>query len=134
MKEIQEKNVDAYIYLMKLDAEKWTLLHDGGHRHSIMTTNISEALNSVLKKARFLHIELKSREHKVTTYNLQKGIYMVRSPIRISCTGNNCVEKMGQEQILMCRRYIRDKRTEELTLRIFIWSSVRTFGGMSLLI
>ncbi|KAI5666632.1 hypothetical protein M9H77_16485 [Catharanthus roseus] len=52
MKEIQERNVDAYIYLMKLDAEKWILLHDGGHRHSMMTTNISEALNSVLKKAR----------------------------------------------------------------------------------
>ncbi|KAI5648503.1 hypothetical protein M9H77_34508 [Catharanthus roseus] len=88
MKEIQERNVDAYIYLMKLDAEKWTLLHDGGHRHGIMTTNISEALNSVLKKARvlplkalFLRIELKSREHKVTTYNLREGIYMVKSPI-----------------------------------------------------
>ncbi|KAI5656521.1 hypothetical protein M9H77_25314 [Catharanthus roseus] len=33
-----------------------------------------------------------------------------------------CVEKMGQEQILMCRRYIRDKRTKELTKRIFIRS------------
>ncbi|KAI5661660.1 hypothetical protein M9H77_20983 [Catharanthus roseus] len=54
MKEIQERNVDAYIYLMKLDPEKWTLLHDGGHRHGIMTTYISEALNSVLKKSRVL--------------------------------------------------------------------------------
>ncbi|KAI5659569.1 hypothetical protein M9H77_28362 [Catharanthus roseus] len=96
MKEIQENNVDAYIYLMKLEAEKWTLLHDGGHRHGIMTTNISEALNSVLKKARvlplkalFLRIELKSREYKVTTYNPREGIYMVRSPIRVSGTGNN---------------------------------------------
>ncbi|KAI5656674.1 hypothetical protein M9H77_25467 [Catharanthus roseus] len=97
MKEIQERSVDDYIYLMKLDPKKWTLLHDGGHRHGIMTTNISEALNSVLKKAR-------------------------------------CIEKMGQEQILMCRRYIRDKRTEELTKRIFIRSCVRTFGGMFLLI
>ncbi|KAI5649249.1 hypothetical protein M9H77_35254 [Catharanthus roseus] len=109
MKKIQERNIYAYIYLMKLDPEKWTLLHDGGHRHGIMTTNISEALNSVLKKARvlplkalvelifnklvkyfhqrreeaencvhpfstqnfdkFLQIERKSREHKVTTYN-----------------------------------------------------------------
>ncbi|KAI5678412.1 hypothetical protein M9H77_09362 [Catharanthus roseus] len=123
MEEIQERNVDVYIYLMKLDAEKWTLLHDGGHRHGIMTTNISEALNSVLKKARvlplkalvelifnklvkyfhqhceeaencvhpfptrifdkFLRIELKSREHKVTTYNAREGIYMVKSPIRL---------------------------------------------------
>ncbi|KAI5676858.1 hypothetical protein M9H77_07808 [Catharanthus roseus] len=33
-----------------------------------------------------------------------------------------CVEKMGQERILMCRRYINDKRTEELTKRIFIRS------------
>ncbi|KAI5671900.1 hypothetical protein M9H77_12264 [Catharanthus roseus] len=48
---------------------------------------------------------MKLREHKVTTYNLREGIYMVRSPIRVS-------EKMGQEQILMCRRYIRDKRTK----------------------
>ncbi|KAI5671529.1 hypothetical protein M9H77_11893 [Catharanthus roseus] len=31
-----------------------------------------------------------------------------------------CVEKIGQEQILMCWRYIRDKCTEELTKRIFI--------------
>ncbi|KAI5681859.1 hypothetical protein M9H77_03087 [Catharanthus roseus] len=123
VKEFQERNVDAYIYLMKLDPEKWILLHDGGHRHGIMTTNISEALNSVLKKARvlplkalvelvfnklvkyfhqhreeaencvhpfpirifdkFLRIEMKSREHKVTTYNPREGIYMVRSPIRL---------------------------------------------------
>ncbi|KAI5682763.1 hypothetical protein M9H77_03991 [Catharanthus roseus] len=128
MKEIQERNVDAYIYLMKLDADKWTLLHDGGHRHGIMTTNISEALNSVLKKARvlplkalvellfnklvkyfhhhceeaencvhpfptrifdkFLRIELKSREHKVTTYNPRERIYMVKSRIRLRKMAN----------------------------------------------
>ncbi|KAI5671225.1 hypothetical protein M9H77_11589 [Catharanthus roseus] len=55
--QIQERNVDACIYLIKLDLEKWTLLHDGGHRYSIMTTNISEALNSVLKKARVLPLK-----------------------------------------------------------------------------
>ncbi|KAI5661993.1 hypothetical protein M9H77_21316 [Catharanthus roseus] len=55
--QIQERNIDAYIYLMKLDPEKWTLLHDGGHRHDIMTTNISEALNRVLKKARVLPLK-----------------------------------------------------------------------------
>ncbi|KAI5683529.1 hypothetical protein M9H77_04757 [Catharanthus roseus] len=32
---------------------------------------------------------MKSREHKVTTYNLREGIYMVKSLIRISGTGNN---------------------------------------------
>ncbi|KAI5678028.1 hypothetical protein M9H77_08978 [Catharanthus roseus] len=32
---------------------------------------------------------MKSREHKVTTYNPREGIYMVKSPIRVSGTGNN---------------------------------------------
>ncbi|KAI5657971.1 hypothetical protein M9H77_26764 [Catharanthus roseus] len=32
---------------------------------------------------------MKSREHKVITYNPREGIYMVRSPIRVSSTGNN---------------------------------------------
>ncbi|KAI5674058.1 hypothetical protein M9H77_14422 [Catharanthus roseus] len=126
-------------------------------RYGIMTTNISEAFNSVLKKARvlplkalvelifnklvkyfhqhreeaencvhpfptrifdkFLRIELKSREHKVTTYNPQEEYTW--SDLQ---SGFLCVEKMGQEPILMCRRYIRDKRTEELTKRIFIRS------------
>ncbi|KAI5658877.1 hypothetical protein M9H77_27670 [Catharanthus roseus] len=94
-----------------------------------MTTNISEALNSVLKKAKvlllkalvelifnklvkyfhqhreeaencvypfptqnfdkFLRIEMKSREHKVTTYNPREGIYMVKSPIRVSVCREN---------------------------------------------
>ncbi|KAI5669534.1 hypothetical protein M9H77_19387 [Catharanthus roseus] len=32
---------------------------------------------------------MKSREHKVTTYNPREGIYMVKSPIQVSGTGNN---------------------------------------------
>ncbi|KAI5676333.1 hypothetical protein M9H77_07283 [Catharanthus roseus] len=57
MKEIKKRNVDSYIYLVKIDPEKWTLLHDGGHRHGIMTTNISKVLNSVLKKVRVLPLK-----------------------------------------------------------------------------
>ncbi|KAI5681811.1 hypothetical protein M9H77_03039 [Catharanthus roseus] len=79
-------------------------------------------VSNIIQEVQFLRIEMKSREHKVTTYNPREGIYMVKSPIRVSGTRNNCVEKMGQEQILMCQRYIRDKRTEELTKRIFIRS------------
>ncbi|KAI5658648.1 hypothetical protein M9H77_27441 [Catharanthus roseus] len=131
MHEIQDRNVDAYIYLVKIDLDKWTLLHDGGHRHGIMITNISEALNIVLKKARvlplkapvefifnklvryfnqhseevqncvhpfptrvfdkFLQIELKSRDHKVTTYNPREAVYMFRSPIRVDGTDITCI-------------------------------------------
>ncbi|KAI5661503.1 hypothetical protein M9H77_20826 [Catharanthus roseus] len=113
---------------MKLDVEKWTLLHDGSHRHGIMTTNISEALNSVLKKARYFHqhreeaencvhpfptrifdkflrIELKSREHKVTTYNPQEGIYIVKSPIRVSGTGNNVYTLRLNNKFCSCEKW-----------------------------
>ncbi|KAI5658519.1 hypothetical protein M9H77_27312 [Catharanthus roseus] len=38
---------------------------------------------------KFLRIEMKSREHKVITYNPRERIYMVRSPIRVSGIGNN---------------------------------------------
>ena len=34
--------------------EKWALSHDGGRRYGIMTTNMSEVFNSVLKGARSL--------------------------------------------------------------------------------
>ncbi|KAI5683324.1 hypothetical protein M9H77_04552 [Catharanthus roseus] len=44
------RNIEAYNYLVKISLKKWTLLDDGGHRHRVMTTNISKELNSVLKK------------------------------------------------------------------------------------
>ncbi|KAI5682499.1 hypothetical protein M9H77_03727 [Catharanthus roseus] len=58
MSEIQKRNFEAYIYLAKIDLEKWTLLHDGEHRHGMMATNILEALNSVLKKTRVLSLKV----------------------------------------------------------------------------
>ncbi|KAI5677150.1 hypothetical protein M9H77_08100 [Catharanthus roseus] len=57
MKKIQNRNVDAYTYLVKIDPEKWTLLHNGEYRHGIMTTNIFEAVNSILKKVRVLSLK-----------------------------------------------------------------------------
>ncbi|KAI5663630.1 hypothetical protein M9H77_22953 [Catharanthus roseus] len=47
MSEIQTRNIEAYIYLAKIDLEKWTFLHDGRHKHRVIKTNISEALNSI---------------------------------------------------------------------------------------
>ncbi|KAI5669346.1 hypothetical protein M9H77_19199 [Catharanthus roseus] len=136
-----------------------TLLHDGGHRHGMMTTNISKPLNSMLKKVKvlplktlvelifsklvkyfnqyreeaqncvhpfptrvfdkFLQIELKSRDHTVTTYDPREGIYM-------------SVEKIVQDQMLMCWIYIRGKLTKEHTNPIFIRLDTRTFGEMLL--
>ncbi|KAI5669564.1 hypothetical protein M9H77_19417 [Catharanthus roseus] len=114
MKEIQERNVDAYIYLMKLDAEKRTLLHDGGHRHGIMTANISEALNSVLKKARVLPLKalVELTFNKLVKYFHQHheeaencGIYMVKYPIRVSGTGNNVYTLRLNNKFCTCGKW-----------------------------
>ncbi|XP_030940217.1 uncharacterized protein LOC115965170 [Quercus lobata] len=52
-KDGKEKNQDylLYTYLMSKSVDMWTQSHDGGRRFGIMTTNISECFNGVLKGA-----------------------------------------------------------------------------------
>ncbi|KAI5666134.1 hypothetical protein M9H77_15987 [Catharanthus roseus] len=73
-----------------------------GHMHGMMTTNISEHFNIVLKKAR---IELKSRDHIVTTYNLQEVMCMVKSLIRPVGTGNNVYTLKMNEKSCSCGKW-----------------------------
>ncbi|KAI5658944.1 hypothetical protein M9H77_27737 [Catharanthus roseus] len=53
----------------------------------------------------FLQIELKSREHKVTTYNPREGIYMVKSPIQVSGTGNNVYTLWLNNKFCSCGKW-----------------------------
>ena len=57
-KDGKEKNQDylPYIYLMSESMDMWTQSHDGGRRFGVMTTNISQCFNGVLKGARDLPI------------------------------------------------------------------------------
>ncbi|XP_073061972.1 uncharacterized protein [Primulina eburnea] len=56
MDAIKNLNPNAYRYLCGIPREKWTMAHDGGWRRGVMTTNMSECLNGVLKGARRLPI------------------------------------------------------------------------------
>ncbi|XP_073307173.1 uncharacterized protein [Primulina huaijiensis] len=56
MEAIKQKNILAHRYLAGIAKEKWSLAHDGGLHRGVMTTNMSECLNSVLKGARRLPI------------------------------------------------------------------------------
>ena len=49
-------NPKAQQLLEVIPLEIWVLSHDGGRRYGIMTTNMSEVFNSVLKGARSLPI------------------------------------------------------------------------------
>nr|XP_043609554.1 uncharacterized protein LOC122581395 [Erigeron canadensis] len=56
MEEIGRLNPDARQWLERHSLERWILAHDGGKRYDLLTTNLSEIFNSVLKGARFLPI------------------------------------------------------------------------------
>ena len=49
-------NVEARNWLEHIPLEKWALSHDGGQRYEIMTINMFEVFNGVLKGARNLLI------------------------------------------------------------------------------
>ncbi|KAI5653586.1 hypothetical protein M9H77_30773 [Catharanthus roseus] len=52
----------------------------------LVANNPEIPVSNFIQEVQFLRIEMK---HKVTTYNPREGIYMVKSPIRVSGTGNN---------------------------------------------
>ncbi|KAL0352198.1 UNVERIFIED_CONTAM: hypothetical protein Scaly_1608500 [Sesamum calycinum] len=56
MEEIKKQHVRAFAYLDQINKEKWTTSHDGGWRCGILTTNMSECINGVLKGARRLPV------------------------------------------------------------------------------
>ncbi|XP_076892551.1 uncharacterized protein LOC143544312 [Bidens hawaiensis] len=56
MEEIGKINPKARQWLKEHGPKKWTLAHDGGKRYRLLTTNLSEIFNSVLKGTRFLPI------------------------------------------------------------------------------
>ena len=47
---------DAHQYLKDVPKEKWALTFDKGYRYGVMTTDVSEYFNGVLKSARSLPI------------------------------------------------------------------------------
>lgn len=56
MEEIGNLNPKASEWLEGHPLSKWTLAHDGSKRYGMLTTNMSEIFNSVLKGARYLPI------------------------------------------------------------------------------
>ncbi|CAH9103674.1 unnamed protein product [Cuscuta europaea] len=56
MQQIRGINASAFAYLNEIDVERWTLSYDDGWRYSILTTNLSESFNHILKGCRTLPI------------------------------------------------------------------------------
>ncbi|KAL8497613.1 hypothetical protein ACS0TY_021085 [Phlomoides rotata] len=56
MRQIEGLCRGAHEYLRAIYVSKWTFSHDGDHHYGVMTTNISEEINGVLKGTRRLPI------------------------------------------------------------------------------
>ena len=56
MDTIERINLEVQRWLEAIPFEKWALSHDGGRGYGIMTTNMYEVFNSVLKGARSLPV------------------------------------------------------------------------------
>ena len=54
MRKIEKMNSEAFQWLTEILVDKWSLAHDGGRRFGMMTTNLFECFNGVLKNAHFL--------------------------------------------------------------------------------
>ncbi|CAH9087566.1 unnamed protein product [Cuscuta europaea] len=56
MQQIRDINESAFLYLNEIPVEMWALSYDDGKRYGILTTNLSESFNNVLKGCRTLPI------------------------------------------------------------------------------
>ncbi|XP_070050801.1 uncharacterized protein [Nicotiana tomentosiformis] len=56
MESMRQEDERAYHWLMRHELHKWTLHADGGRRWGILTTNVLESFNRLLKSARGLHV------------------------------------------------------------------------------
>ncbi|XP_070054530.1 uncharacterized protein [Nicotiana tomentosiformis] len=56
MELIRQEYEGAYRWLMQHEIDKWTLHKDGGRRWEILTTNVSESFNALLKSVRGLPV------------------------------------------------------------------------------
>ncbi|KAG5613079.1 hypothetical protein H5410_024360 [Solanum commersonii] len=81
-----EENVEAYEYLMEIPLDKWTVSHDGGKRWGVLTTNLSESFNGVLKKARGLPVTAMG----YTRLDLYKLMYSGGNPHCVSLNERKC--------------------------------------------
>ena len=73
MNTIGRINSEALHWLEAIPFQLWALSHDGGRRYGIMTTNISEVFNSVLKGARSLPVTTLVQLTFSTVTLLQEG-------------------------------------------------------------
>ncbi|KAL2228062.1 UNVERIFIED_CONTAM: hypothetical protein Sindi_1785900 [Sesamum indicum] len=78
MEEIKRQKLSAFEYLDRINKKKRTASHDGGWRCGILTTNMSECINRVLKGARCLPLTA------IAEMTFQRSVYCFRERLERS--------------------------------------------------
>ncbi|KAL8477875.1 hypothetical protein ACS0TY_029964 [Phlomoides rotata] len=132
MREIEGLNREAHKYLRAIDVSKWTFSHDRGHRYGVMTTNISEAINGVLKGARRLPITAIVS----ATFTRSKNAFLEREEEAINLQQKNqrwpdhVLKKFDKDQKLGMKHtvdlYNHSRRTTKVTTPVAGMTRYRT--------
>ncbi|PHT85927.1 hypothetical protein T459_08033 [Capsicum annuum] len=109
MWEIREENEEAYEYLMQFPLDKWMISHDDGKRWGVLTTNLLESFNGLLKKARRLPITATVR------LSLEK---IVERYTRRSQTAHQLVE---QKELWTSRFKVKWEKNYESSKKHFVF-------------
>lgn len=99
--EIRRTNNDALSWIDNIPREKWARAFDGGQRWGHMTTNLAEAMNSVLKETRNLPITalVKSTYYRLGSLFGRRGHQWTKMLASGQVFTDNCNKGMAEEVI-----------------------------------
>ena len=100
---ITQLNTDGDRYLRYIPVQKWMLALDGGHRYEVMTTNLSENFNGILKSVRNLPITalVELTYYRCVAYfadRYTKARAEVTTSERITANAKNRFNKWGKKK------------------------------------
>ncbi|KAL8505265.1 hypothetical protein ACS0TY_016482 [Phlomoides rotata] len=133
MRQIEGLCRGAHEYLRAIDVNKWTFSHDGGHRYGVMTTNISESINGVLKgtqrlpitaivSAMFTRSKNTFRERELDARNLQQRNQAWPDDVFNRIASNNALGVRHTVDL-----YNHSRQIASVTVRVQHTTSSRTF-------
>ncbi|CAE5986636.1 unnamed protein product [Arabidopsis arenosa] len=109
-------------YLMAIGWEHWTRSHCNGDRYNIMTSNVAESLNAVLKEARELPI--------VSTLEFIRGTLMTWFSKRREAATNHTEPMTPKVEEMVLRNYERSTSYEVIRINSELYE-VKTTTGLS---
>ncbi|KAG7534144.1 Transposase MuDR plant [Arabidopsis thaliana x Arabidopsis arenosa] len=109
-------------YLMAIGWEHWTRSHCNGDRYNIMTSNVAESLNAVLKEARELPI--------VSTLEFIRGTLMTWFSKRREAATNHTQPMTPKVEEMVLRNYERSTSYEVIRINSELYE-VKTTTGLS---